>query len=135
MDQGEHKSGKKHGPWVSYYAAGTLQREGSYDEGVKVGRWLNYHKNGQLRSDASFENGLYTGYYCAYHENGQKFREGYYNPIQGNSGDGRKEGVWRGWAPDGTLQAEHTYRRGAKVKPKPEGLRPKAKKTGKRPRS
>ena len=50
MHEGETRSGKKHGPWVWYYASGSIQREGTYDDGLKVGRWLQYWPNGKLRS-------------------------------------------------------------------------------------
>jgi antitoxin component YwqK of YwqJK toxin-antitoxin module len=53
-----------------------------------------YHNNGNKQSEATFRNGNYEGYYVSYHKNGQKFREGYYSEYQGNSYDGRKEGVW-----------------------------------------
>ena len=124
MEQGDHKAGKKHGPWVSYFADGTVRREGTYDLGKKVGRWVLYHKNGNIQSESTFVEGVYSGHYCSYHENGQKFREGLYSEyVGGKSTDGRKEGVWIQYAPDGDVQHQNTYRRGAKVKEKPKGLR------------
>ena len=64
MDEGEHEAGKKHGPWVSYFADGMVQRKGSYDMDKKVGRWLLYHKNGNIKSESTFVEGVYSGYYC-----------------------------------------------------------------------
>lgn len=90
-------------------------REGAYKDGKKHGVWKIYYPSGALKSEATFHSGLYTGYYCAYHDSGAKFRAGYYASIQGNSRDGRKEGEWLQFRPDGTLETRVTYDRGRVV--------------------
>jgi antitoxin component YwqK of YwqJK toxin-antitoxin module len=106
-------NGNKEGLWITYYANGNKRSEGSFKAGIKHGEWILYHQNGNKQSEATFVNGLYTGYYVSYHENGRKFREGNYNQYQGNSADGRKEGVWYQYEADGkTVNAQITYKRG-----------------------
>lgn len=108
--------GKKEGPWITYYANGQVRSEGVYKAGVKHGRWTLYHPNGHLQSEATFVDGNYSGYYVSYHENGKKFREGAYNIADGSSKDGRKEGVWHQYFPDGeTIEWRVTYKRGRVV--------------------
>jgi antitoxin component YwqK of YwqJK toxin-antitoxin module len=109
-------NGQKEGLWVTRYANGQVRSEGTFKSGVKDGSWTLYHQNGNLQSEATFVNGHYSGYYCSYHENGHKFREGEYNVAQGNSADGRKEGVWHQFLPDGeTIEWRVTYKRGRVV--------------------
>ena len=84
-------------------------REGSHKDGKKHGPWRLYHPNGEIKSEATFHDGRYTGYYCAYHSNGGKFREGNYAEIQENSRDGRKEGEWLQFRPDGSLETRVIY--------------------------
>ncbi|HSH02497.1 MAG TPA: hypothetical protein VLL52_08265 [Anaerolineae bacterium] len=105
--------GKKEGMWIEYYANGHKRREGAFKLGKKEGKWILYHKNGVVQSEATFHEGLYTGYYCSYYENGKRFREGHYAEITGKSSDGRKEGVWYQYLPDGeTVQWQISYKRG-----------------------
>ncbi len=118
MRDGEMVDGKKHGPWVSYYANGNTMSEGSYNKGQKVGRWVQYWPNGTIKSEATFTDGKYTGYYVCYHDNGVKQWEGYYNPVRGNSADGTKEGAWLAYDKDtGAVSRRMTYRRGSRARP------------------
>lgn len=114
--EGAMRNGKKHGPWITYYANGTVQSKGTYEEGKKVGRWLLYHKNGVIKSEATFVNGVYSSYYCSYHDNGVKFREGYYNEYAGVSADGTKDGEWIQYDRNGNIEHKNVYKRGSKVK-------------------
>lgn len=109
-------NGNKEGLWITRFANGILRSKGEFKQGKKHGFWQLFHKNGQLQSEATFAEGLYTGHYVSYHENGKRFREGHYRPIQGNSGDGRKEGVWFQYLDDGeTVEWEITYKRGKAI--------------------
>ena len=56
------------------------------------------------------------GYYVSYHENGSKFREGRYSEYQGNSYDGRKEGVWCQYDKSGNVNTRVTYKHGRVIK-------------------
>ena len=49
LEDVEYKDGKKHGPWVLYYADGGKRREGAFDMGKKTGKWVEYHRNGRAR--------------------------------------------------------------------------------------
>ena len=115
LRDGEIVNGKKEGRWVTHYANGNQRSEGEYRSGKKHGRWVLSHKNGTIQSEATFHENLYTGYYCSYHDNGEKFREGHYAPIQGNSSDGRKEGVWHQYNRDGEIDTTVVYKRGRVV--------------------
>ena len=116
MQHGETVNGKKEGLWITYYANGNKRSEGTYRNGRKHGKWTLYHANGNLQSEATFHDGKYTGHYVSYHPNGKKFREGHYAEIQGNSYDGRKEGVWYQYAEDGeTVHYRVVYKHGRVV--------------------
>lgn len=118
MDDGETINGKKEGRWVSYFANGNVQREGSYKNGEKDGLWIQYWPGGNKKSEATFVDGKYTGLYTSYHENGRRCFQGYYNEIRGNSADGTKEGVWNSYADDGeTVVRRITYHRGSRARP------------------
>jgi hypothetical protein len=45
MRNGEYVDGKKDGLWVSYYANGNKQSEGTYLRDQKEGRWVQYLQN------------------------------------------------------------------------------------------
>jgi antitoxin component YwqK of YwqJK toxin-antitoxin module len=103
-------------PHARFYANGMKRSEGGYKNGKKAGFWTLFHPNGNKQSEATFVDGQYSGYYVSYHENGNKFREGYYNEAAGNSADGRKEGIWHQYLPDGkTIEWRITYKRGKVV--------------------
>lgn len=104
---------EKDGDWIEYYANGHKRREGRYQDGKKEGKWILYHSNGNVKSTCFFRNGLYEGHYAAYHPNGNVFREGHYGMHQGNSYDGKKEGMWRDYAEDGqTIRQQIVYKHG-----------------------
>ena len=113
---GEIIDGKKEGYWITYYANGNKRSEGAFKAGVKEGKWILYHQNGQKQSEAHFRQGKYEGHYVSYHDNGQAFREGDYSEYQGNSYDGRKEGVWYQYDREGNVETEVTYRHGRVIK-------------------
>ncbi len=112
---GEIIDGKKEGYWIAYYANGNKRSEGAYKNGRKDGKWILYHQNGNKQSDATFRNGQYEGHYVSYHKNRQKFREGEYGEHQGNSYDGRKEGIWYQYTAEGKVDTKVTYKHGRVV--------------------
>lgn len=117
LSDGQMVDGKKEGYWITYYANGNKKSEGAYKNGQKEGKWTLYHQNGNKQSEATFRNGLYEGHYVSYHKNGNKFREGMYGEHQGNSYDGRKEGVWYQYESDGkTISTKVIYKHGRVVK-------------------
>jgi hypothetical protein len=118
MNDGETIDGKKEGRWVSYFADGTLQREGEYRGGKKHGLWLQYWPNGNKKSEATFVDGKYSGLYTSFHPNGKRQFQGYYNEARGVPADGTKQGVWCDYADDGeTVRRRITYHRGSRTKP------------------
>ena len=79
LEDVEYKNGKKHGPWVLYYADGGKRREGAFDMGKKTGKWIEYHRNGQPASINHYRENQLTGDHVAYYENGKRKQTG---PIQ-----------------------------------------------------
>ena len=47
------KSGKVHGPWISYHENGQLWMRGSYKKGKLDGLVFVYQENGQLRKEVT----------------------------------------------------------------------------------
>ena len=99
----EYKNGKKHGPWVLYYADGGKRREGAFDIGKKTGKWVEYHRNGQPASINHYQENQLTGDHVAYYENGKRKQTGQFNEYRGKSTDGRKTGTWTFYATDAEL--------------------------------
>ena len=117
LSDGQIINGKKEGYWITYYANGNKKSEGAFKNGIKEGKWILYYKNGNKQSKATFRDGKYEDYYVSYHRNGNKFREGSYGKHQGNSYDGRKEGVWYQYKADGkTIDNKVIYKHGHIVK-------------------
>ncbi len=116
LSDGQIIDGKKEGYWTAYYANGSKRSEGTFKAGRKHGKWILYHANGNKQSEAEFRDGKYEGYYVSCHKNGNKFREGYYAEYQGNSYDGRKEGVWYQYDEEGNINTKIIYKHGRVVK-------------------
>src|ERR1043165_7725873 len=118
MNDGAYQDGKKHGPWVTYYANGNKRSEGHYNRGKKEGLWLQYWPNGNKKSEGTFRNDKFTGLYTCYHENGNRKWQGRYNESNGSSADGTKEGEWFDYEEDGeTVRRKMTYHRGSRTHP------------------
>jgi antitoxin component YwqK of YwqJK toxin-antitoxin module len=118
MNDGEYLDGRKHGPWITYYANGSKRSEGAYDRGVKEGPWVQYRQNGARMAVMRFDQGKYVGLYAAFHPNGNRMSEGYYTDAPGTGAHGTKEGPWRFYNEDGeTVETIITYHHGSRSKP------------------
>ena len=98
LEDVEYKDGKKHGPWVLYYADGGKRREGAFDMDKKTGKWIEYHRNGRPASINHYRENQLTGDHVAYYENGKRKQAGQFNEYRGKSTDGRKKGTWTFYA-------------------------------------
>ena len=117
LEDVEYKNGKKHGPWVLYYADGGKRREGAFDMGKKTGKWIEYHRNGRPASVNHYQENKLTGDHVAYYENGNRKQAGQFNDYRGKSTDGRKKGTWTFYAIDGeTVWRRITYKDGRRCR-------------------
>ena len=117
LEDVEYKNGKKHGPWVLYYADGGKRREGAFDIGKKMGKWIEYHRNGKPASINHYQENQLTGDHVAYYENGKWKQTGQFNEYRGKSTDGRKTGTWTFYATDGeTVWRRITYKDGRRCR-------------------
>lgn len=62
-------SGKKQGPWKTYYSNGQLKSEGNYLNNLKEGVWKYYHQNGVLEQTGRYTRGLQEGEWRWYYDN------------------------------------------------------------------
>ncbi|MBO76245.1 MAG: hypothetical protein CME17_02335 [Gemmatimonadetes bacterium] len=72
-------SGKKDGPFESYYRSGQLKEKGTYRDGELEGLCEEYYKNGQLSEKVIYKDGEPHGPFEAYSKNGQLYGRGTYN--------------------------------------------------------
>ena len=98
----------KHGPIKEWYKSGALKSEGEYNNGAMV-RYTRYHPNGQLLLKAPLNaQGKLEGRSTEYFDNGVISREGdYINNL--------KEGEWKIYRNDGSLQGIEVYQQGQMI--------------------
>jgi antitoxin component YwqK of YwqJK toxin-antitoxin module len=53
-EQGDYKSGKRHGIWCRWYRNGQPEHEREYDQGRFVGRWTDFGYDGRVASSREF---------------------------------------------------------------------------------
>ncbi|MGI9455019.1 MAG: toxin-antitoxin system YwqK family antitoxin [Aeoliella sp.] len=118
---------KNHGPYREYYETGQVFLEGRYDRGEPTGDWTYFHENGAEAKVVTFEGGLpsgsveyrrgdgtlqakreftegkRTGTWLVYNDTGEDpIREEHYV-------DGKPDGLWQFWYPDGTKQRQSPF--------------------------
>ena len=119
--KGEYKDGLKDGIFLYYSDHGTYTSAGRYTREESVGKWETYHHNGRLAREVVYQEGAFTrnvwdslgriqvkdghGYETQWYENGQVEAVGSYL-------DGKQEGLWRGYHPDGTPYYQELYHEG-----------------------
>jgi len=98
----------KHGPIKEWFKSGAVKSDGEYNNG-KLIRYTRYHPNGQLQHQPPLDaEGKLQGRSIEYFDNGAVFREGDYN-------ENLKEGDWKIYRKDGTLQGVEVYKKGKMV--------------------
>ena len=110
LEQGAYKSGKREGPWVSYYDNGRTWNKGAYKNGLSEGPWVGYRNNGQLSWKGAFKSGKAEGPWVSYYDNGRIWYKGVYK-------NGNREGPWVGYFENGTKDDRFTgtFRNDVKV--------------------
>lgn len=101
LEKGRYVSGRPHGEYFYYTSAGNLKRVQVYDQGVADGGWKHYSRNGNVIENVTFEDGTKVLVERFYNNGTPKSVEPYVDHL--------KQGVWKTYYPDGTLESEHTY--------------------------
>lgn len=98
-----------HGPYEKR-VNGELREKGIYYMGTKHGRWVTYATDLRLLDKVKFNKGFAKGSRVSYYE-GSKTKIKEVIPIE----DGRKEGMYYEFYPNGRIKVEGAYREGEKV--------------------
>ena len=117
--KGQYLRGMKNGIFLYYSERGTYTSAGRYDKEESIGRWEIYHWNGKLESEVFYNGQGYTrsvwdslgnsqvenghGKAIRWYTTGQVSEEG---PYQ----NGRRDGDWYGFHPDGKPYFHEIYR-------------------------
>ena len=117
--KGKYQKDLKDGIFIYYSDRRTYESAGRYDKEQAVGKWENFHWNGALHSEVFYGDGAFTGNVfdslgnqqvvngngksITWYSSGQVKEEGTYR-------NGRKEGLWYGFHPDGKPYYKEQYR-------------------------
>ena len=101
-----YSKGKLHGEQKSYYENGKLKSIVKYVQG-RVDGIIAYDINGKILHESIFKNG--TGVWKFYWSNGKLSEEGHYTSW-------KKDGVWKKYREDGSLDIILTYDKGRLLK-------------------
>lgn len=94
--QGMFDDGKEHGVWQEYFDGGALRAERSYDHGRATGKWHTYFREGNVATETTHISDD-EQHLTEFRSDGSRLREG---PLRG----GARNGTWREWSSDGTLE-------------------------------
>lgn len=124
MAEGYYLEKQKDSLWKYFSADGRLLKEESFERGLLNGALKIYDSAGQILQRQTWFRGLRHGDWFEHDENGYQsyayklnLTHGPYHVrypdstrhIEGFYEDGRKQGLWRFYLPDGTLYKEDTY--------------------------
>lgn len=117
--KGKYSRDLKDGVFIYYSDHATYESAGRYDKEFPVGKWENFHWNGSLESEVFYGDETFTanifdsvgnpqvtngnGKYTRWYSSGQISEQGEYR-------NGRKEGLWYGYHPDGKPYFKEQYR-------------------------
>jgi antitoxin component YwqK of YwqJK toxin-antitoxin module len=100
--EGQFLSGKKDGPWTSWYITGNIEQVCAYTSGVMVGPFVSYYSTGVLASSGTMSVGVRGQTWNSWYSNGQLKSSGAYT-------NGLMSGDWSFWEEDGTPLPLVTY--------------------------
>lgn len=119
--KGKYNKDMKDGIFIYYSPRRTYESAGRYAEELATGKWENFHWNGKLQSEVYYGGESFTanvfdslgnqqvangnGQAKHWHGNGQLSEEGGYK-------NGKKEGIWYGYYPDGKPYFKEQFREG-----------------------
>jgi membrane associated rhomboid family serine protease len=117
--KGKYQKDLKNGIFIYYSDHRTYESAGRYDKEQAVGKWESFHWNGALHSEVFYGDQTFTanifdslgnqqvvngnGKSTTWYSSGQVKEEGTYR-------NGRKEGLWYGFHPDGKPYYKEQYR-------------------------
>jgi membrane associated rhomboid family serine protease/antitoxin component YwqK of YwqJK toxin-antitoxin module len=117
--KGKYSKDMKDGVFIYYSDRRTYESAGRYEKEQAVGKWENFHWNGKLESEVFYGDETFTasvfdslgnqqvvngnGKSVHWYASGQVSEEGEYK-------NGRKEGLWYGYHPDGKPYYKEQYR-------------------------
>ena len=126
-DEGKYLNSKRTGNWTFYNKNGKIEQDGNYRNGKINGPWKWYFDSGKLRREENYFNGNEDGQSVEYSDSGKVIVQGeYINGEKENEwihkiGDikevgsyitGLKEGLWRNYYRNESLQYEGSYVKG-----------------------
>jgi antitoxin component YwqK of YwqJK toxin-antitoxin module len=104
--EGRFKRGRQNGDWTFYHDNGQLNRKAIYKDGKPDGPREIFRADGTLWAKRGFRDGQRDGEWITYDETGQKpLAEEHYD-------NGKPEGVWKYWYPNGQLKQQITLKQG-----------------------
>jgi len=117
--KGNYLNGLDHGIFIYYSHDNKYESAGRYDHDELVGKWEYYHRNGKLHREIVYANRVFirsvydtAGIFQVKNGNGREIN--YYANGQieeeGEIIDGWRQGLWKGYYPDGSPFFEEYYR-------------------------
>lgn len=106
--EGQFKRGRQHGEWVFYFDNGQLNRKAKYNNGKPDGPREIFRADGTLMAKRNFADGVRDGEWITYDATGKKpLAEEHYK-------NGKEDGVWKFWHPNGQLKQQIHLREGVR---------------------
>lgn len=116
MEEGNYnqETGRRTGLWKEYYLTGELRAQGNREH-TKVGQWTFYAKTGEIIGQYQFKGNDFMASYCIEFKDNKKIQEGNcnakmikYEPEKDELKitEGMKQGVWKGYHPNGKISWE-----------------------------
>jgi antitoxin component YwqK of YwqJK toxin-antitoxin module len=111
------------GAWEYYHANGKMSEQGEFKDGLKTGLWKSWHEHGQEKDILIYSEGEISEWIYYMDESGNKQIEnknGTYTAkyedgkvsLQGKIVNGKMDGIWKTYHPDGKPDSELTYENG-----------------------
>jgi antitoxin component YwqK of YwqJK toxin-antitoxin module len=98
--------GRKHGEYINYYPNGNVKEKGNYHYDTLHGKVEAYYQNGALKFSFQYVKGEKRDWNRLYFENKQIEQEVFINS------NGKIDGVFKAWYPDGKPMRETAYQNG-----------------------
>ncbi|MDR1878243.1 MAG: hypothetical protein LBQ64_01610 [Bacteroidales bacterium] len=122
---GKYIDSKPFGKWKYYFENGKIEITGNYTrKGQKDGEWIWYYPDGEVLSIENYAAGLLDGEAFTLSVEGDTLEAGMYAEgeeegrwiyrndsvlIEGNYLEGKKDGVWKTYYPNGRLKRSESY--------------------------
>jgi membrane associated rhomboid family serine protease/antitoxin component YwqK of YwqJK toxin-antitoxin module len=119
--KGVYNNDQRDGIFLYYSHHNTYTSAGRYFENRRVGKWQTFHNNGTLASEITYDQGSFlvnvwdsTGVRQVQNGNGT-IKEYYASGTLKEEGlilNGKRNGTWTGWYPDGEMHYREDYNNG-----------------------